>query len=127
MTADDVRAASGLIHLSIPVRSNINLKTILIIDGAANCAYDCFQADDELFAAIFPADGQDIEFIEDFGAREADGRLNHLFAAMWKRPVAKTNIRGIDGTLFYGLQEKKEFYPNKRDSDLNGTGRAASL
>jgi len=99
------------------------LKTILIIDGAENCAYDCFSADDELFTAIFPENGQDIEFIEDFLERIPDGTFDHRFALMWKHPVAKKDIRGIDGILFYDLLSKKKFYPNKRDSDLNGIGR----
>ncbi|MFC4671246.1 hypothetical protein ACFO5X_22030 [Seohaeicola nanhaiensis] len=42
---------------------------------------------------------------------------------MWRRPVARKDIRGIDGILFYELTHKKKFYPNKRDSDLDGWGR----
>lgn len=98
-------------------------KTILIIDGANNCAYDCFLASDELFAAVFPGAGQDIEFIEDFCTRDAGGTYNVAFEAMWKRPVPKKNIKGIDGILFYELLFKKGLSPNKRDSDLNGRGR----
>jgi hypothetical protein len=99
-------------------------RTILIIDGAANCAYDCFLASDELFAAIFPGEGQDIEFIEDFVARDPHGAYTAAFDAMWKNSVRKKDIRGIDGVLFYELSFKKEFYPNKRDSDLDGRGRS---
>ena len=102
------------------------MKTILVIDGADNCAYDCFEASDELFRAIFPEEGQDIEFIEDFLERNPDGRFGAAFESMWKSPVAKKNVRGIDGILFYELLQKKQFYPNKRDSDLNGTSRATS-
>ena len=43
-----------------------NMKTILVIDDAENCAYDHFLAADDFFAVLFPEDGQDIEFIEDF-------------------------------------------------------------
>lgn len=99
------------------------MKTIQIIDGAENCAYDCFLADDELFEALFPGIGQDIEFIEDFLERDPCGRFDGLFAAMWKRPVAKRDVRGIDGILFYELANKKKYYPNKRDTDLDGSGR----
>ena len=99
------------------------MKTIQIIVGAENCAYDYFSADNELFLAIFPENGQDIEFIEDFLVRVPDDSFDDLFALMWRRPVAKKNVRGVDGVLFYELQNKKKFYPNKRDRDLNGSGR----
>ena len=99
------------------------MKTIQIIDGAENCAYDCFSADEKLFKAVFPKKGQNIEFIEDFLGRVPDGSLDELFEMMWQRPVAKKDVRGIDGILFYELVNKKKFYPNKRDSDLDGLGR----
>lgn len=41
------------------------MKNIMIIDGAINCAYDIYQASDEEFSFIFPAEDQDIQFIED--------------------------------------------------------------
>ena len=103
------------------------MKTILVIDGAENCAYDCFSADDELFGAIFPEVGQNIEFIEDFILRVPMGTFDDQFQMMWKRPIAKKYVRGIDGILFYELLHKKKFYPTKRDSDLDGTGRPATV
>lgn len=83
--------------------------TILIIDGADNCAYDCFHADEELFYAIFPNDGQDIEFIEDFLEREPTDKYDATLAKMWNAPIAKKEITGINGVLFYGLLHKKHF------------------
>jgi hypothetical protein len=99
------------------------VKTILIIDGADNCAYDCFGTDDKLFKVIFPNVGQDIEFIEDFLERAPGDEHEILFAKMWDTPIDKKEVAGIDGILFYGLLRKKIYYPNKRDSDLNGIGR----
>ncbi len=101
------------------------MKTVLIIDGASNCAYDCFEATDQLFIAIFPEADQDIEFIEDFQSRNPKGKFDKDFTEMWARPIKKKDIRGIDGVLFYELLEKKQFYPNKKDSDLDGIGRLA--
>ncbi len=102
------------------------MKTVMVVDGALNCAYDCFAADEELFAALFPGDGQDIEFIEDFQDR-TDGRWDDSLSAMWASPLDRKQLRGIDGILFYGLPEKKPFYPNKRDTDLDGRGRGFNL
>ena len=102
------------------------MKTILVIDGAENCAYDHFQADDDFFGALFPAEGQDIEFIEDFQSRHPEGSFASQFDLLWKSPVPKKQVQGIDGILFYGLLHKKLHYPNKKDSDLNGSGRAWS-
>lgn len=100
-----------------------SVKTIMIVDEADNCAYDCFFATERLFVAIFPEEDQNIEFIEDFMSRQQGEELDQEFSSMWKRPVLKQEVRGIDGILFYGLLHKKKFYPNKRDSDLDGSGR----
>jgi len=99
------------------------VKTILVVDGAENCAYDHFQASDQFFALLFPGDQQDVEFIEDFCDRHINDDLEAEFAQLWARPVHKREVNGIDGILFYGLLSKKIFYPNKRDSDLDATGR----
>jgi hypothetical protein len=95
---------------------DVQVKTILVIDGAENCAYDHFQATEDFFALLFPGEGQDIEFIEDFWERHAEDDLG-------ARPVRKRDVHGIDGILFYGLLRKKIYYPNKKDSDLDATGR----
>ena len=95
-------------------------KNVMIVDGAINCAYDIFRMPEELFARVFCKQGQDIEFIEDFLARDGSGESDQLFEMMWQHPIAKKDVRGIDGILFYELLEKKPFYPNKRDSDLDG-------
>ena len=97
------------------------MKNIMVIDGAINCAYDIFGASEELFAAIFPGDGQNIEFIEDFLKRYPNGEFDQEFSEMWEKRVEKRDVLGIDGILFYELENKKIFYPNKRDSDI---GRA---
>jgi hypothetical protein len=99
------------------------MKTILIIDGAENCAYDHFQTTEEFFAVLFPNEGQDIEFIEDFRNRHPEGDFAPHFDQLWKSPVRKKDVRGIDGILFYEMLHKKRYYPNKKDSDLNGSGR----
>lgn len=103
------------------------MKTVLIVDGADNCAYDFFGASDGLFRIIFPEEGQDIEFIEDLLDRESEDYLEPLFRAMWANPIHKKHVNGIDGILFYELHSrKKKFYPNKRDSDLDQIGRSFS-
>ena len=99
------------------------MKTILVIDGAENCAYDHLQATEEFFAVLFLGDRQDTEFIEDFCERHINDDLEAEFAQLWARPVRKREVTGIDGILFYGLLIKNIFYPNKRDSDLDATGR----
>lgn len=99
------------------------MKTILVIDGAENCAYDHFRVTDEFFCRLFPGDGQDIEFIEDFCERHADEDVEAEFEQLWARPVGKRDVNGIDGILFCGLLGKKIYYPNKKDSDLDATGR----
>jgi hypothetical protein len=97
------------------------MKTIMIIDGAQNCAYDCFLSSEALFDFLFPGEGQDIEFIEDVQSRSPplSLKVKEEFDAMWERPVRKNKVEGIDGILFYELENKKPYYPNKMDSDLD--------
>ncbi len=94
------------------------MKNIQVIDGADNCAYDIFSISDEGFLKIFP-NGQDIEFSEDLFERLGEDVACKILEPVWKNRLAKTEVKGIHGTLFYGLQSKKQYYPNKRDDDLD--------
>ena len=98
------------------------MKNILVIDGAVNCAYDIFAATDQEFALIFP-DGHDIAFIDEVYERGIDeAALNSALEAMWKRRVVKAQAMGIHGQLFYELDEKKTFYPSRRDEEAENPG-----
>lgn len=92
------------------------MKNIQVIDGAANCTYDIFAATDEQFEAIFP-DGTNVEFIEDVVERLGADAVKRVIEPLWERRVTKSEVQGIHGTLFYGLLHKKQYYPNKLDSD----------
>ncbi len=98
----------------------------MIIDDADNCAYDIFSASEELFEIIFPGDGQDVEFIEDLLKRSDQEILDGFFSELWRNPVRKAKAQGVHGILFYNLTEKRVFYPNKRDKDLDGSARGFS-
>lgn len=102
------------------------MKTIQVIDGAQNCAYDLFEASERLFEFLFPDDA-DIAFIEEIEDEKATFDIDKEFNDMWDRPVNKKKARGISGTLFYDLYHKKDYYPNRRESDLDLTGRAFRL
>jgi hypothetical protein len=80
-----------------------------------NTAYAIFAATDEEFSLIFPGEGQDVEFIEDVVARLGDLQTGQLLAPVWGRPIPKPQVIGIHGTLFYGLENKKKYYQNKRE------------
>src|SRR5580658_1972971 len=92
------------------------MKNIQIIDGAVNCVYDIFAATEDEFATIFPP-GQDVAFAEDVWARENAAALEAVFESIWQRRIAKPSALGIHGTLFYGLPEKKIYYPQLVDAE----------
>jgi len=92
------------------------MKNIQVIDGATNCVYDIFAATDEEFNKIFPGD-TNIAFIDEVYAREDEIELDVIFNNIWRRPIKKSQARGVHGTIFYELDEKKVFYPNRRDED----------
>ncbi len=97
------------------------MKNIMIIDGAMNCAYDIFAATDAEFALFFPADRQDVAFIDEIWGNDDDNPpagVSEAFDNLWKRPVAKPDANGIHGIIFYGMEFKKTYYPNRRGNDL---------
>jgi hypothetical protein len=100
------------------------MKNIQVIDGAVNCVYDIFAATDDEFNLIF-SDGTNIAFIEDVYARENEELLTNAFNKIWTRPIRKAEANGINGLLFYGLTEKKKYYPTLRDEEaINPDGSA---
>ncbi len=92
------------------------MKNIQIIDGAENCVYDIFAATEEEFALVFPG-GTDVAFIEEVYEIGNSQMLDAAFANIWMRPVKKSLVQGIHGTLFYELERKKVYYPTRRDAD----------
>jgi hypothetical protein len=93
-------------------------KNIQVIDGADNCTFPIFQATEEEFSVIFPAPGQDIEFIEDLTKRLKGTQFD--MSPLWDRPIRKDKALGIHGTLFCEFKDKrKHFPPSKRERDWN--------
>ena len=93
------------------------MKNIQVIDGADNCAYDVFAADEDEFKAIFPAEDQDIEFVEDVYRRLGNDRAMKVLGSVWSRRMNKKKVSGIHGTLFCDLERKRRFYPTKRENE----------
>ena len=94
------------------------MKNIQIIDGAVNCSYSIYQAQEEEFFLIFSAPRQNVEFIDDFIERVSDDRADQILNPLWGRRLEKEKAQGIHGTLFYEQSFKKQFYPNKSEDDL---------
>lgn len=92
------------------------MKHIQVIDGAVNCVYDVFAATPEEFDAIFST-GQDVAFIDEVYAKGDPAALDAIFSSIWTRRIPKTEVNGLHGTLFYDLEEKKVYYPTRKDSE----------
>ena len=92
------------------------MKNIQVIDGAENCVYDIFSATEEEFALIFPP-GHDVAFIDEVLERSPRKALDSAFERIWKRRLPKAQANGIHGLLFYELEEKKQYYPTRKDEE----------
>jgi hypothetical protein len=92
------------------------MKNIQVIDGAQNCVYDIFAATDEEFALIFPNE-TDIAFVDEVYVNGDEKLLDAIFENIWKRPVKKSEAQGIHGIIFYELENKKMYYPTRKDDD----------
>lgn len=103
------------------------MKNIQIIDGAKNCAYSIYHVDDKTFHKIFCEKGQDIEFIDDLIHRLGEHEAGELLRPIWENRIEKQKAHGIHGTLFFELDFKKTFYPNKREIDLDNPIKGLDL
>jgi hypothetical protein len=92
------------------------MKNIQVIDGAINSTYDIFAVTDEEFLLIFPS-GHDVAFIDEVYSRSNSQELDLVFNVIWKRRIPKCEVDGIHGLLFYGLEEKKNYYPTRKDEE----------
>lgn len=92
------------------------MKNVQVIDGAANCVYDVFAMPDDVFALVF-APGTDIAFVEEVDRRPDADRVFEALGAIWGNRVPKDQVQGIHGALFYGLIQKRQYYPTLRDEE----------
>jgi hypothetical protein len=92
------------------------MKFIQVIDGAVNCVYDIFAATDDEFDIVFQS-GTDIAFIDELNSRDNWRLIDAALGKIWQRRVIKSEALGIHGTLFYELEEKKVYYPTRRDEE----------
>ena len=99
------------------------MKNVQVIDAAENCHFPVFQMTAREFKAIFSGCGQDIAFAEDVVSRLGEKKAGALLAPVWQRPILKTDIVGLHGTLLYGFQDRKIHFPrSRRDVDWNPLG-----
>ena len=91
-------------------------RNIQVIDGALNCVYDIFQIEDSDFRLIFEND-VDIAFIEDLENRLDWSNVSKVLTKMWGNRIPKVEAIGIHGTIFYGLLNKKQYYPSLNDEE----------
>ncbi|MFK3650316.1 hypothetical protein ACI2IY_18065 [Lysobacter enzymogenes] len=100
------------------------MKNVQVIDGAISCVYDVFALSDEDFDLLFPS-GQDVAFIDEVLARHPPATLEPVFERLWRNRVRKREVIGLHGLLFYGLDAKKPFYPQRVDElAINPNGSA---
>lgn len=92
------------------------MKNIQIFDGAVNAVYDIFAATDDEFALIFST-GTDVAFIDEVYQQQPAEVLDVAFTAIWERRVPKSQAMGIHGILFYENEQKKPYYPTRRDEE----------
>ena len=94
-------------------------RNIQVIDGAGNCTYSVFSAGEEAFNTLFPGEGQDIEYAEDFFDRAGEVEAERILKDLWDHPVHKPDVQGLHGTLFFGLAARKAQFPSKRECDVD--------
>jgi hypothetical protein len=100
------------------------MKNIQAIDGANNATFSIFEATDEEFDLLFPH-GTDIAFREDIEGRLTEQQINDIFRALWSRPVDKKTVQGIHGTYFVDLDQRKVFFPTRKEADVLNRGPEA--
>jgi hypothetical protein len=109
------------VSLSLDVYAPLSrLRNIQIVDGADNATFSNFQATHEEFREIFPGLGQDMEISEDFVNRVGEVRAAEILQPIWQRPILKRDAKGIDGTLYYNAERRRQYLPSsKREVDVD--------
>ena len=98
----------------------MKMKNILIIDGADNCAYDVYQAEEKDFSDIFP-EGRNIEFDNDFFERVGQLKYSEIYKRLWNRRISKNDVQGIHGMLFFNedlIERVRPYWPNKKGENF---------
>jgi len=96
------------------------MKNVQAIDCAENCTFPIFQVSDDEFHLIFSGDGQDIEFFEDFSQRVGHKAAGKILAKIWERPILKSAISGLHGTLFFKYGNRRKYFPiSKKECDFS--------
>ena len=81
-----------------------------------------YSGTEDEFAVLFP-DGTDVAFSDEIFDRGNEQSLIALFTNIWKRRILKKDAHGIHGIIFYGLPEKKQYYPTRKDEEaINPNG-----
>lgn len=94
------------------------MRNIQIIANVENCTYSKFSISDDDYRIIFPEEGQGIEFNIDLEVRLNKKVLIELNKRILKIPIEKQSVSGIDGTVFYNLDEKRKYYPAKKEKEM---------
>jgi hypothetical protein len=100
-------------------QSRLPMKNIQIIDRAENGSFSIYTTPDHIFQQLFPQSGQDVEFLEDVIDRIGKKKTGELIKYTWNSRQEKSEVQGIHGTLFMDMNNRKVFYPNKKESDLD--------
>lgn len=93
-----------------------SMKNIQVVDSAENCVYDIFAASKDVFNPLF-APGTDVAFVEELEKRPDADLVLKALQTIWPNRVAKSQVHGIHGTLFYELIGKRKYYPTLRDEE----------
>lgn len=95
-------------------------KNVQFTDGAWNDVYDIFSIDESGFKEIFPLEGQDIEFSDDWRARLGDDRMEELLDILNVNPIPRFTANGIHGIIYFDCYGwcPKDLFPTKRESDV---------
>jgi hypothetical protein len=105
------------------------MKNVQVIDDADNCTFPIFQFTEAQFELVFQNEAQDIAFIDEVLAALSDEQEALAFEGVWDRPISKSEIVGLHGTLFYGFAKKSKHFPASRtefdwdDAAINASQR----
>jgi len=95
------------------------MKNVQIIDGAENSAFPIYAIPEREFHQLFPGENQDVEFIEDSVERLGEAAVGSIMNLAKQGALNKAEVNGIHGTLFIGLPERRAFYPNRQEADVD--------
>ena len=89
------------------------MKNVQVIDASDDCPYNIYAVTEDVFGSIFD-DGTSVQFLESLTEQIGEEKTKAIVDLIEAGKIARDEVRGIHGLLFFGLIERSIYFPTRR-------------